>query len=161
MTISMNSRVVPLFSRYEVNEITGCWLWLGYVNEDGYARAGEQNAHRLFYTHFIGPVPDGYDVDHQCKRRDCVNPDHLEAVTEAENNRRRTRTVTLAGKNFQMCRQGHLIRGENVSIRNRNGKQYRQCWLCSRPGPEPSRIGRRRAHALRDAAPDPGVLEAA
>lgn len=41
--------------------------------------------HRWVHLRFIGPIPEGYDVDHLCSVRNCVNPDHLEAVTRTEN----------------------------------------------------------------------------
>lgn len=132
MTLTMNSRAVPVLSRYEVNEITGCWLWIGYVNKDGYARADAQNAHRVFYEHHIGPVPAGYDVDHLCKRRNCVNPEHLEAVSERENLRRTRPVIKLSGREFDICRKGHLIRGANIQIQRRKGREYKRCYLCYR-----------------------------
>jgi RNA polymerase subunit RPABC4/transcription elongation factor Spt4 len=78
----------------------GCWRWLGALNGLGYAQfaAGPtKRAHRWSYTHFVGPIPDGMQLDHLCAVRDCVNPEHLEPVTAAENSRRsRARASALA-----------------------------------------------------------------
>ena len=70
----------------------GCWLWTGSTGNTGYARgffSGKRwLVHRWAYTHFVGPIPDGFVIDHLCRRITCVNPAHLEAVTQQENIRR-------------------------------------------------------------------------
>lgn len=67
---------------------TPCWVWQGSVNNRGYGRVGKDLAHRRFYTKKHGEIADGMVVDHLCRTRRCVNPDHMEIVTVAENNRR-------------------------------------------------------------------------
>lgn len=68
---------------------TGCWLWLRCVNHHGYGSLGFGGktylAHRFSYEKFNGPIPAGYEIDHLCRVRCCVNPQHLEAVTNREN----------------------------------------------------------------------------
>lgn len=123
-----HAAAVPPMRRYEINEPSGCWLWLGYTDKNGYARLNGQNAHRVFYETHVGPVPEGFDVDHLCKRRNCVNPAHLEAVSEVENLRRQTRTVTFEAKHFEICREGHPMEGDN--LRMYAGK--RTCAQCTR-----------------------------
>jgi hypothetical protein len=129
-----HSTAVPVLNRYEVNEVTGCWLWLGYTDKNGYARVNSQNAHRVFFVEHVGPVPDGFDVDHLCKRRDCVNPAHLESVTEQENILRITRTVTYQGRSFEICRNGHPLTGDNLRLHNRvdRSEKRRGCAVCAR-----------------------------
>lgn len=69
-----------------------CWLWQGAITPQGYGTAtlGRRPvpAHRLTWRIFEGPIPDGLQLDHLCRVRRCVNPDHLEPVTGAENVRR-------------------------------------------------------------------------
>ena len=72
----------------------------------GYARWGNVYAHRAAYELFVGPIPSGYEIDHLCRVRDCVNPDHLEAVTRRENLLRGdTFAATHAAKTE--CPRGH------------------------------------------------------
>jgi HNH endonuclease len=86
-----------------------CWLWTGYVGDNGYGTAAisghrRRYAHRLVYTLLVGPIPEGLVLDHRCKVRHCVNPAHLEAVTVQEN-ARRVRSGGHPNKNG-LCRRG-------------------------------------------------------
>lgn len=74
----------------------GCWRWQGRLNHAGYGRftvGGRRDArwvmaHRFAYELLIGPIPEGLELDHLCRQRDCVNPGHMEPVTREENSRR-------------------------------------------------------------------------
>lgn len=66
----------------------GCWLWLGSIDRDGYGNAKTRYgraAHRLTYQAYVGDIPEGMQLDHLCRQRSCVNPYHLEPVTQQEN----------------------------------------------------------------------------
>ena len=83
---------VRLLKKRQVSS-EGCWLWTGELNHGGYGfmRAVYQGkkhrrVHRLAFTLWKGPIPDSYAVHHTCAKPSCYNPDHLQLVTDAENN---------------------------------------------------------------------------
>lgn len=94
-----------------VIDLDGCWLWTACTNEKGYGRfsVGDNRLvypHRLMYEVMIGPIPAHLEIDHTCRVRRCLRPDHLETVTHEENLRRKI-AVTR-------CVNGHLLEGDNV-----------------------------------------------
>jgi hypothetical protein len=85
---------------------------------DGYCRTGNGYAHRLAYEAVHGPIPAGSEIDHLCRNRSCVNPDHLEAVTHGENMARMRRLY---------CQRGHLMDAGNVYTNPRGARECRAC----------------------------------
>ena len=86
---SARPRKGPIESRYTVDPDTGCWNWTGGKTTPGYGRIGrDQYAHRFFYEQAVGPIPPGLVIDHLCRNPSCVNPQHLEPVTQQTNTRR-------------------------------------------------------------------------
>jgi hypothetical protein len=71
-----------------VEKTGGCWLWTGSRNGGGYGNYGGKGAHRYAYELLKAPIPPGLVIDHLCRVRHCVNPDHMEPVTQSVNCRR-------------------------------------------------------------------------
>jgi len=102
---------------------SGCWQWVASKNEDGYGifrGAGYNLAHQWSFRHAGKMVPPGMEIDHVCRNRACVNPDHLEAVPHVVNCRR--------GGNAQAthCKNGHEFTPENT-IAGKNRRTCREC----------------------------------
>lgn len=74
---------------YRVDPETGCWIWTQHIDASGYGHAWAngrtQKAHRVMYERTHGPIPAGLELDHLCRNRACVNPEHLEPVSKAIN----------------------------------------------------------------------------
>jgi hypothetical protein len=108
---------------------TGCWLWAGYGDGRGYgfARSRGRNwrAHRLAWEILRGSIPVDMTIDHLCKVKCCVNPDHMEVVTAAENT---LRADTFSGLNArkESCPSGHIYVGNNIKWYQ--GRRY--CRAC-------------------------------
>lgn len=112
----------------KVNKTSSCWLWQAWHTNKGYGLFKLDTktsvlAHRLSYTMSNGGIPKGLVIDHLCSTPACVNPKHLDAVTQKENLRR--------GKNYKRsqthCKHGHELFGQNLYIRP-DGK--RACKTC-------------------------------
>lgn len=114
----------------KVEKTEACWLWSASRNQDGYGLfsiEGRHNvAHRVAYEWLIGPIPTGLQLDHLCRVRNCVNPEHLEPVTCRENV---LRGEGLAAINARLthCSKGHPYVGENLIPKAGGGRRCRAC----------------------------------
>lgn len=104
----------------QVNPSGVCWEWTGYLTE-GYGRfrvSADQmvGAHLWAYQWLIGPVPDGLELDHRCRNRCCVNPDHLEPVTKRVNILRGD-AASARNARKTTCPQGHPYDDTNTAVR--------------------------------------------
>jgi len=120
--------VIDPLTRYEVAP-SGCWLWTGPVDSNGYGRHGAPLAHRLMYTAMVGPIPNNMELDHLCRIPRCVNPAHLEPVTHAENIRRGDvgKVNRARQKALTVCKRGHAFTTENTRIDRRGQRSCREC----------------------------------
>jgi|SRR5215510_4253507 len=120
----------------------GCWLWLKYKNPDGYGTLRYEKvrylAHRFSYMTYRGPIPDGLALDHLCRVRSCVNPDHLEPVTWGTNLIRGDGIYMVAHRE-NICLRGHPLEGDNLSAR-KDGR--RRCKICTNDGARARRARR-------------------
>lgn len=88
------------------DSVYGCWRWRGELDADGYGRIGAQRAHRLIWQLATGAELGDQELDHVCRRRDCVRPSHLEAVTRSENELRKRWRYRVRRKS---CPAGHEL----------------------------------------------------
>jgi len=112
----------PIIDKIDITE--ECWLWQGRRNSKGYGTlkskaAGTTLAHRVVWIALVGPIEDGLELDHLCRVKHCVNPDHLDPVTLAENMHR-----SIGYRNrASFCVNGHDI----AEVGRASNRQCRQC----------------------------------
>lgn len=106
--------------------LTGCWLWLGFTDKDGYGRYGGRGAYVVSYEDHVGPIPEGMELDHLCRQRLCIRPEHLEPVTRHEN-------VIRAKAAMTHCKNGHEFNELNTKYSlTKLGAPKRRCRICNR-----------------------------
>lgn len=121
---------LPFNARFWLNVAPGraddeCWLWEGVLDKDGYGLLRNLRAHRVAYELERGPIPPGLDLDHLCRSRACVNPAHLEPVTN------RVNSLRGAGATAVNVRKTHCVRGHeldaNARLRPDGRRECRPC----------------------------------
>lgn len=130
----------PLIDRLmeRVDAEGDCWIWIGRIGPNGYGifsadgqgRRGKPAvvAHRMVWGELVGDIADGLELDHLCRNRPCVNPDHLEPVTRTENVRRGMAGAIKRAKTH--CAQGHQYTPENTYTYG--PQNFRGCRTCRR-----------------------------
>jgi hypothetical protein len=134
----------PLMDRVHFEPMSGCWLFAGHINQAGYGslKVGRKNylAHRFSYMTHKGEIPDGLELDHKCRNRACVNPDHLEPVTHKENLRRGDTPCSPSIENT------HCLNGHGFSLPNTYWyRGSRVCKACKIDRQNLARAAKRRA----------------
>lgn len=113
----------------KVNKTSNCWNWTGAVIQNGYGQfffGGKVvGAHRASYEINVAQIPEGMEIDHLCRNRKCVNPEHLEVVTRQVN---QLRSNSVSGINARKthCVRGHEYTSENTYL-EKKGKSCRTC----------------------------------
>lgn len=112
----------------KVVKTESCWIWSGHITDSGYGQfrymGKTHRAHRVSYILKHGSIDDSLVIDHLCKNKKCVNPEHLDLVTQKENVSR-----GLSGKvNNAQSRKTHCPEGHEYSRKTKNG--YRVCGVC-------------------------------
>jgi hypothetical protein len=134
----------------KVNKTDTCWIWTGASNHLGYGQIWVTDerrvamAHRVSVTLHGGSIPKGYDVDHLCRVRACVNPDHLEPVPHSVNMER----APWSAPDFQAakthCKRNHeFTKANTLTKTNSSGGISRQCRTCTRESQARYRARRR------------------
>ncbi len=127
--MAQSSALARFHAKYRVDD-SGCWLWTASLGQGtGYGRfkvgGVTVRAHRWLYELTVGPVPAGLELDHLCRVRHCVNPDHLEPVSHAVNMARHESYWAMQTH----CRNGHEFTPENI-YRPPKAPRRRQCIAC-------------------------------
>jgi len=119
----------------KIKYVDDCWLWFAHTTPGGYGiywNGKEQvYAHRFSYTFYKGEISNGLEIDHLCRKRNCVNPNHLEAVTRSENTKRGLLPQILRErqKSKTHCPKGHEYNLENTYHRP-DRPNDRDCRIC-------------------------------
>ena len=125
-----------------------CWPWTGRIADNGYGKLRtygksrseviERGAHRLVYQEFVGPIPEGLQLDHLCRNRECVNPAHLEVVTQRDNILRGSSPSAINARKTQ-CKRGHSLDPDRA-CRICQRIRYRARTQTFRPSGEPGAV---------------------
>lgn len=111
--IKARSAIIPVHVKvttgYTVSQ-SGCWVWHRNLDAQGYGRVWQgrkrYRAHRVSYENAKGPIPDGLVIDHICRNRACINPDHLRAVTPTVNATENTESIFMKKKWQKIAEEG-------------------------------------------------------
>ena len=125
------------WSKVAIGAPDECWPWIACINKKGYGHfrlKGRLNrAHRVAYELITGLIPAGLTIDHLCRNRKCVNPQHLEAVTMKTNTLRGESPAALNAKKTH-CKRGHPFDEANTIIELYGARRCRECHNQSRRG---------------------------
>lgn len=130
--------MVAFWKRVHRSETSRCWIWTGAKRKTwsgpygqftigGSGRVFRSEAHRFSYEMLVGKIPPGLVLDHLCRNTICVNPAHLEPVTNIENTMRGFSPMAINARKTH-CPKGHPLEGENLKIDPKSRRRF--CWTC-------------------------------
>lgn len=128
----MKLPAIDRFMNYALPEPnSGCWLWMAQIKPNGYGAFYDENqnlwyAHRYSYTVHKGAIPSHLVVHHKCSVRSCVNPDHLEIITQSQNVKHGIEKSKIHNKSKTHCPYGHEYTNDNILL-YRGGRYCRAC----------------------------------
>lgn len=131
MEVDNPLRVILFWTKVIVGAKDECWEWQGGKDKKGYggfrvARDKVNKAHIFSWVLHFGYIPKGLHVDHKCENEGCVNPFHLQLLTNQKNNEKST-SPSAINKRKTHCNRGHAFAGDNLYV-GRNGR--RVCVTC-------------------------------
>lgn len=118
------------WAKVDKNGPNGCWLWMSSCSGGGYGQVsnrGGRRAHRVAYELLVGPIPKGLCLDHLCENPRCVNPDHLEPVTQRTNTLRSKTSAAAINERKTHCPQGHPYDEGNTRYKRDGSRVCRTC----------------------------------
>ena len=125
----------------KVEKSDNCWNWTA-GKRDGYGRFSLNgklvNAHRYSYELLVEPINNNMQIDHLCRNRSCVRPDHLEPVTQYENFSRGLGTINATNAAAELklskneCKNGHLYTEDNTYFYKNGKRKFRRCRECKK-----------------------------
>jgi len=113
-------------------DVGDCWLYKGTVDVEGYTHIRSTTGHRAIYEHLVGPIPAGMTLDHACRVRHCLNPDHMRVMSIGDNMKSSPKYWATRSKrdwSATHCRNGHEWADGNQYVAA-SGDRY--CRACSR-----------------------------
>jgi len=130
MVVADLAMLQRLEAKFTPEPNSGCWLWTGAITADGYGKTAVNRmsrlAHRVFYELVNGAIPSGLMLDHLCRVRCCINPAHLEPVTNRENVLRGT-SFTAVNARKTHCNSGHPFAAGNLYLTPTGQRTCREC----------------------------------
>ncbi len=142
MADALDSIYLRMMAKVEIDTDSGCWNWTGgTIAPDPSSSTREfrgrielyrrgYRAYRVMYELLKGDIPEGMTLHHLCRNPRCVNPDHLEPVSHAENTRRRgLPPMAVVNQAKTHCPKGHPLSGDNLTVGANGG---RRCVACLR-----------------------------
>lgn len=126
----MTGSIELLLAKASRDPDTGCWGWTAATDYKGYGKLGWRGrtslAHRVAWEVFRGPIPPDMQLDHLCRTRCCINPDHLRVCTNRENVLCGI-GVTARNATATHCPRGHALSGDNLYLQDRTKRSCKTC----------------------------------